>query len=48
MSDKKIMQRKYDAPQYAMRTARRLFGQLKDQRFRLIGRGRFHTYIYNA
>ncbi|HIR99137.1 MAG TPA: ABC transporter ATP-binding protein [Candidatus Coproplasma avistercoris] len=36
MSDKKIMQRKYDAPQYAMRTARRLFGQLKDQRFRLM------------
>ena len=36
MSDKKIMQRKYDAPQYAMRTARRLFSQLKDQRFRLM------------
>ena len=30
------MQRKYDAPQYAMRTARRLFSQLKDQRFRLM------------
>ena len=36
MSNKKIMQRKYDAPQYAMRTARRLFSQLKDQRFRLM------------
>ena len=38
MSNKKIKNtsRKYDAPQYAMKTAKRLFSQLKDQRFRLI------------
>lgn len=38
MSNKKIKNtsRKYDAPQYAVKTAKRLFSQLKDQRFRLI------------
>ena len=38
MSNKKIKNtsRKYDAPQYAMKTAKRLFSRLKDQRFKLI------------
>ena len=31
--------REHDAPQYAGKTAKRLFGQLKDQRFRLIAVG---------
>lgn len=38
MSNKKIKNtsRKYDAPQYAMKTAKRLFSQLKDQRSGLL------------
>lgn len=32
----KVAVREHDAPQYAGKTAKRLFGQLKDQRFRLI------------
>lgn len=32
----KVAVREHDAPQYAGNTAKRLFGQLKDQRFRLI------------
>lgn len=32
----KVAVREHDAPQYADKTAKRLFGQLKDQRFRLI------------
>ena len=38
MSKKKLKTavREHDAPQYAGKTAKRLFGQLKDQRFRLI------------
>ena len=41
MNNKKLKAtvREHDAPQYAMRTAKRLFGQLKDQRFRLIAVG---------
>lgn len=32
----KVAVREHDAPQYAGKTAKRLFGQLKDQRFRLV------------
>ena len=32
----KVAVREHDAPQYACKTAKRLFGQLKDQHFRLI------------
>ena len=32
----KVAVREHDAPQYAGKTAKRLFGQLKDQRFRLM------------
>lgn len=35
----KAVVREHDAPQYAGKTAKRLFGQLKDQRFRLIAVG---------
>ena len=38
MSKKKLktVVREHDAPQNAGKTAKRLFGQLKDQRFRLV------------
>lgn len=36
MSDKKVLKREHDAPQNAWRTAKRLFGQLSDQKARLI------------
>lgn len=41
MSNKKLKGtvREHDAPQYALKTAKRLFGQLKDQRLRLIAVG---------